>query len=68
MRKNYFISVLIIALFSCYNGKSSIDEEKWSAFNLLSIPYEIRKAEFDKANKAPNLSFERGNIKVKILC
>jgi len=56
----FIVTLFILFLPSCKQNINTGQDNNWSSFETLSIPLEIRQAEFDKGNIAPNFSFEEG--------
>lgn len=60
-RISIFMFIAILFAFACNTAEESPSENKnWSAFETLSVPYDLRKAELEKGNLVPNFSFEKG--------
>jgi len=58
-----FLSIGITAIVLAFTAVSvNNDEDQWSSMRTKSIPYKVRKAEFDKGNIAMNVSFEEGEV------
>ncbi len=74
MKTNKVITLIALSLFIAIIAQSqtitdnkpeaslTTPPDKWSAFSPLSIPFDLRKAEFEKGNIVSNFSFEKGEI------
>jgi len=56
----FIVTLFVLLLSSCKQNNNTNQDDAWSSFETLSIPLEIRQAEFDKGNITPNFSFEEG--------
>lgn len=61
----FVIPLLTVLLFATCKTPHDVNNQdgtnaEWSAFDPLSIPYDVRLAELEKENIVPNFSFEKG--------
>ncbi|HDL18635.1 MAG TPA: hypothetical protein ENH29_06240, partial [Bacteroidetes bacterium] len=55
------IAACLLLFLSLYT--TGFADEKWSSLQPLSIPFKVRKQQFDKGNIVPDFSFERGTVR-----
>ncbi len=61
MATRFILSFLMMcSLIACRKQAQYPERAQWSAFETLSVPREVRRAEFAKGNLVPNFSFEKG--------
>ena len=61
MATRFILSFLMMgSLIACTKQDQHAERAQWSAFETLSVPPEVRRAEFARGNLVPNFSFEKG--------